>query len=160
MYTLITQIDNWNGTLYYSGGSRGDWSNYMDRITSDNIYFYPRGLETTTDNVSVFYNEQINGSNVATFVTNTTDSIPKFQFNYRIAAPFFENYGSSYVNDSGYYWNYSQLEYFIDSLPDYYGDYSSHEFSVYIQSYLNGTEKLAALIQKANDKGWTVYESY
>lgn len=171
MYTLITNYES--GAIYYDGQGHINTEQLYKRGTRNSDgsfgYWYPSDSQTlnlsseilNSDFVNSINSGYIYNCNLGSFVTNETSGVPKFEnLSYRIAAPLLENNGSDPVNSYNKYWNYSQLEYFIDSLPDWYGDWSSHEFSVYIQSYLQSTEKLAALIQKANDKGWTIYENY
>lgn len=166
MYTLI--IENNDGSkIAYNDNLEGFNTNglHIKGLDDSSWYFSDiryLNLSNSTLNknfISCFSPSYIQDCNIKTFVTNETSDIPVLEnFQYRISAPLLVS--ASNVNHYSNYWNYSQLEYFIDSLPDWYGDWSTHEFSVYIQSYLQSTEKLAALIQKANDKGWTIYENY
>lgn len=164
MYTLI--IKDFNGAqTAFNDGLGGVDSNSL--ISTNGISFYPASitrLELKSDIldssfISSVSSTQVNECNRLSFVTYDTTGVPVMDnLKYRISAPLLES--ADYVNSYNNYWNYSQLEYFIDSLPDWYGDWNSHGFSVYINNYLQSTEKLAALIQKANDKGWTIYENY
>lgn len=76
-----------------------------------------------------------------------------------IRAPKAKNFGT---NESLFQYsiNYPTAEAFLDSLPDWTGDWNTHEVSIRFKSDLQGNEKLMNLIQRTNDKGWTVYENY
>lgn len=76
-----------------------------------------------------------------------------------IRTPRARNFGTS---DSLFYTSidYPTAETFLDSLPDWTGDSNTHEVSIRFKPELQGNEKLMNLIQRTNEKGWTVYENY
>lgn len=89
----------------------------------------------------------------------TLDNLSPSEFLVTIRAPRARNFGT---NESLFNIaiDYQTAETFLDSLPDWTGDSYTHEVSIRFKPELQSNEKLMNLIQRTNDKGWTIYENY
>lgn len=172
MYTVFVQKMNGDLELYTSGQPKYDGLArlYYDETSYNSFPNSDISVLHSTSNIfpeivnnCAIYNCEIDSDRliaIAAYGGNYYFS-SNFPSGYKIECPNAINFGTSYyINASDDIWNFSQLKHFIDSLPDWTGDYNSHEFSVYVLSGLDGTDKLNNLIAEANDKNWTVYLNY
>ena len=140
IYWQLNLIHTPNGTLYYPGHS-GDLNikTFKDTITCIN------------------FNENINTSLIP------TENIGSPYRHAFIRAPFQKTF-SSWSPVVGYAMSLEEIECLLKSLPDWYGDSSSHEILLRIRYSIQENEesnqRLQQLFQMANNKGWTVYEEY
>lgn len=145
------KVDN----LHPSSGSYYAWSIDKELINvPTSISFYTNHKELT------LLDEFNDGfSSVFYKVLDLIDYNSGDDNNIIIRTPRAVNFGTNYYLFP-YSLNYQIAEIFLDSLPDWTGDSSTHEVRLQFKYDLQGNEKLMNLIQRTTDKGWTVYEEY